>query len=426
MKLLPNTLDLSIILPSLHEAGNLRLLLPKLVEVLGRMGITWEILVVDGDSQDGTREIVEETEARYILESTPGYGNAIKRGIREAQGEYILTLDADLSHPSEFIHSLWDARKQAEITIASRYVEGGGAEQPWFRLQLSRILNAFFRFGLSLPLGDMTSGYRLYKKSLFRCIDLDYSNFVILMEILIKTYQKGMQIQEKPFYYRPRREGLSHAKIIQFGLDYLRLFGSMWKLRNSINFPDYDWRAYNSRIWPQRYWQRKRHDIILRFVPQSVSTCDVGCGSSHILARMPHAVGVDLRHEKLAFMRKTNRHLVQGDGMGLPFADESFACLISSQIIEHIPDEQGRHIDECLRVLKPGGTLIIGTPDYGGWQWPLIEWFYARIAPGAYADEHVNPYTFKELREALEERGCSVVEVGMICKAELILKAVKQ
>src|SRR5690606_22591091 len=116
---------------------------------------------------------------------------------------------------------------------------------------------------------------------------------------------KGRRIAEIPFHYQPRGQGRSHADIVQFGLDYLWLFFQMWRLRNSINFPDYDWRAHDSRIPLQRYWQRRRHAIILGYTPPAVSTLDVGCGSSKILASLPHAVGVDMRFEKLAFMRKT-------------------------------------------------------------------------------------------------------------------------
>jgi hypothetical protein len=127
---------------------------------------------------------------------------------------------------------------------------------------------------------------------------------------------------EVPFHYQPRGEGRSHAQIVQFGLDYLRLFHSMWRIRNSINFPDYDWRAHNSRIPLQRYWQRTRHKIIMEFTPPNVSTVDVGCGSSHILASLPHMVGVDMRFDKLNFMRRTNKRLLQANGCILPFPDD--------------------------------------------------------------------------------------------------------
>ena len=416
----------SVVVPALHEGPNLSRLLPLLRESLDPLEETWEVLVVDGNSPDGTCDIVTQAgeSFRYVCEETPGYGRAILRGISEAQGEFVITMDADLSHPAEFIRHLWGARQDADIVIASRYVPGGKADQPWFRYFLSRVLNSFFAVGLSIPVKDLSSGFRLYRRRSLEGIDLQFDNFVVLVEILLKAFARGLRIKEVPFHYQPRVYGGSHARILRFGMDYLHLFHRMWWIRNSVEFPDYDWRAYNSRIWFQRYWQRERHRIVMEFTPQLVTTCDVGCGSSRILADLPHAVGIDMRHDKLAFMRRTNRLLCQANGLQLPFGNRQFECVICSEVIEHIPDENGRLLDELTRILKPGGTLVIGTPDYGGWQWPVIEWIYGKVAPGAYADEHCTFYTFDSLKSALIGRGYDVEDYGFICKGELILKAV--
>jgi dolichol-phosphate mannosyltransferase len=425
LSLKSNTLDLSVVIASLNEAPNLYRSLPVIREMLESLGISWEILIVDGDSRDGTKKVVEEAGARYICEPAPGYGTAIMRGISEARGAYVQTMDADMSHPAEFIPQIWEARTRGDLVIASRYVPGGRADQPWFRYTLSRILNRFFSTGLSVPVRDMSSGFRLYRKSMFEGMDLQFTNFVLLIEILLQTYGKGLQIAETPFHYQPRGAGSSKARILKFGLDYLRLFYRVWRIRNSIDFPDYDWRAYDSRIRIQRTWQRRRRAIVREFTPPFVPTCDVGCGSSRILVDIPHAVGVDLRRDKLTFMRRTNNRLVQANGMTLPFADGSFDCVICSQVIEHIPEENGRLIDELARLLKPDGTLIIGTPDYGRWQWRIIERIYGVVVPGAYADEHVTHYTYDSLVAALETRGLETEEHDYISNAELIVKARK-
>jgi dolichol-phosphate mannosyltransferase len=418
-------LDLSVIIASLNEAPNLYRLLPLLRESLDALGISWEILIIDGNSKDGTRDVVEHAGARYICEERPGYGAAIIRGISEAYGKYVLTMDADMSHPAEFIKNLWDNRNAGDVVIASRYVPGGYADQPWFRYMLSRILNRFFSRGLSIPVRDMSSGFRLYRKSLFQNMELQFTNFVLLIEILLVAFAKGMQVREVPFHYQPRISGSSKARIIKFGKDYLRLFYRVWRMRNSINFPDYDWRAYDSRIWLQRYWQRTRYKLILGYAPRFVPTCDIGCGSSRILADLPHAIGVDLRHDKLLFMRKTNNYLIQSDGLRLPFPDAHFDCAICSEVIEHIPEEGGRLLDELDRILKPKAVLILGTPDYGRWQWRMLEWVYGKVAPGAYAEEHVTHYTYHTLVKALTDRQYRIVDYGYVGQAELIIKAQK-
>jgi hypothetical protein len=72
-------------------------------------------------------------------------------------------------------------------------------------------------------------------------------------------------------------------------------------------------------------------------------------------------------------------------------------------------------------VLAPGGRLVLGTPDYGGWQWPVIEAIYARVAPGAYADEHITHYTRPELVALFEAKGYRLQATRYILRAELIL-----
>lgn len=228
-----STLDLSVVIPTLHEVTNLVKLLPILKDSLDNLSAEWEIIVVDGNSRDGTQDVCESEGVRFICEEAPGYGAAILHGFSEALGEYVLTMDADLSHPASVIDDLWKSREDAEIVIASRYVPGGRADQPWVRLQLSCILNQFFRTGLSIEGRDMSSGFRLYRKEPFALLDLEFMNFVILIEIVLKAHAKGMTVLEIPFHYQPRDSGSSKARVYQFGKDYLRLFYRIWKLRNS-------------------------------------------------------------------------------------------------------------------------------------------------------------------------------------------------
>ena len=113
-----NSLELSVVIPTLNEGPNLHRLLPRLNEALANVCAHYEILVVDGNSKDGTESIVKDARATYICEEKPGYGNAIMRGFSEAQGTYVLTMDADLSHPTDFVKDLWATRENADIVIA--------------------------------------------------------------------------------------------------------------------------------------------------------------------------------------------------------------------------------------------------------------------------------------------------------------------
>ncbi len=418
--------DLSIVIPALNEAENLALLLPQVRDRLDALGIQYEVLVVDELANDATRQVVAQNGARLLTPDSRGYGGALRAGFEQAEGKYIITMDADLSHPPDILCDLWAERENAEVVIASRYVKGGQAHMPVSRLVLSLILNLLFSRGVGLTTRDMSSGYRLYAAPVIKRCAATNRNFDVLQELLVLILVEGHRVKEIPFQYRPRRHGSSHARVIKFGMAYLRTFGRLWRLRNSISSADYDWRAYNSWVLPQRYWQRQRYHHIVKMLAGQGRCLDVGCGSSRIVAALPPgSVALDILLRKLRFARRqwqeNGQAAVQGSLLGLPLPSGTFLCVLCSQVIEHIP--RAGVLDELDRVLAPGGTLILGTPDYGKWQWLVVEWLYGILLPQAYADEHITHYTRQELLDELVgRRGYTLEAQRYILQGELILR----
>lgn len=415
----PDLFDVSVLVMTRNEGGNIRTQLEMAAEVLADLGVRYEMIVVDGHSSDQTTEEALAAGARVERQKGPGYGSAFREGLEACRGRWILTIDADGSHDPNFIRSVWEARESAEVIIASRYAQGD-AHMPLTRLVMSKLLNGFLSRVLSIPLKDLSSGFRLYRRSALKGIELQGQNFEVLIELLVKIYLKGYRIFEVPFFYKPRGAGRSKVALVRFARSYLASSWPLWRLRNSIEAADYDGRAYRSLIYPQRYWQQKRFHIITEMLEgQTNSILDVGCGSSKIIQFLPGAVGLDYNLSKLRYLRPFHRRLVHGSVFGLPFADNTFETVICSQVIEHIPDTIGA-VSELLRVLRPGGRLILGTPDYAGWQWPIIERIYERVIPGGYAEEHITHLTRDGMVEMVEGLGTEYLGEDFILKAEWV------
>jgi dolichol-phosphate mannosyltransferase len=418
-------MDLSVVIPAWNEADNLRKLIPSLHQVLAGLGIEYEIMVVDNHSSDGTADIGEAEGATVIQQTDPGYGGALWSGFKRASGPHILTMDADLSHPPDFVPTMWAHRDEAEVVIASRYVEGGEADMPAYRHVLSVILNWVFTRALSLPVQDISSGFRLYHTAVVRDLELESSDFDALEEILIKCYASGCKILEVPMHYVPRDAGKSKVQLFKFAVSYLRTLVRMWRLRNSISSSDYDARAYNSPIIVQRYWQRKRFAIVMDMCDGRESTLDIGCGSSKILGSLcENSVGVDIVLGRLRYSRCYSQPLANASIFALPFPDGAFNQVLCSQVIEHV-EAGDRPFLEMSRVLKPGGRLILGTPDYGGWSWPTIERMYRLFAPDAYGDQHITHYTREGLTNLLQSMGFRLLQARYILGGEMILLLTK-
>jgi ubiquinone/menaquinone biosynthesis C-methylase UbiE len=198
----------------------------------------------------------------------------------------------------------------------------------------------------------------------------------------------------------------------------------MWRLRNSIASSDYDARAYDSVIPLQRYWQRGRYKAITRQAAGFTQVLDVGCGSSRILGAIPGMIGLDIQLHKLRYSRRYGNELVHGSIFELPFADASFDCVICSEVIEHIPAQE-KPFDELTRVLKIGGRLVLGTPDYDRWRWRALEWIYGRVSPGGYAEEHITHYSRANLGTYLQGKGFEIESVEYVGGSEMIFSLKK-
>lgn len=415
--------ELSIVIPVWGNEHNLHRLIPSIVESLESLGVSFEILVSAGPGNAALASLENELGYTFVETGGGGYGDILREGLRRACGSYVVTMDSDFSHRPGYVRTMWYHRDAGEVLIASRYVRGAFTEVSWGRRILSRLLNFLYRKGLALPYRDLSSGFRMFRREVLEDIGLpEGKDLDALPEMIAKASGQGWKVVEVPFWYQAQKPW-SRARVQRLGIGYLRTLGKTAALRNSVRAADYDHRAFDSWIPLQRYWQRERFRIIQDFVGDAGWVLDIGCGSSRIVQTLPRVVGMDVAIRKLRWLRAPGRYLLQGDLSRLPFKDGTFDSVICSEVIEHVPRARV-DLAEFVRVIRGGGTLILGTPDYGRWRWRALERLYAKVFPGGYVLEHINPYTHRELRSQLERLNLEVVDCRYVGGAEMIFKAV--
>ena len=226
---------LSVVVPTYNERDNLPVLLERLEKSLQGLRC-FEVVIVDDDSPDGTWRLAEElSRTRYpwlrVVRRVDekGLGTAIVRGLREARGEYIAVMDADLQHPPELLPEMLEAarREGAELVVASRYMRGGGVEG-WSRFRLLVSKGASLLAKLLLPEARLTSdpmsGYWLVRRDVVERCRLEGRSWKVLLEILAKCGPR--RVVDVPYVFRERLYGRSKLGIramIDYVLDLLRL-----------------------------------------------------------------------------------------------------------------------------------------------------------------------------------------------------------
>ncbi len=169
---------------------------------------TWEfaeIIVVDDGSRDATAALAEAQGVRVLRNpGNRGKGYSVRHGMLEAEGEWSLFSDADLSAPIEELERLWAAaeREQAQVVIGSRAVDRSmvGVHQPLFREMMGRIFNLTMRLVTGLPFRDTQCGFKLFKapaaREIFRRQLLDGFGFDV--EVLYIAGALGFRTLEIP------------------------------------------------------------------------------------------------------------------------------------------------------------------------------------------------------------------------------------
>ncbi|MEZ3116410.1 S-layer glycoprotein N-glycosyltransferase AglJ [Halobaculum sp. MBLA0147] len=170
------------------------------------------VLVVDGGSSDGTREIAREAGARVVVQSGSGKGQAIREGVREhVDTPYVLLADADCTYRPEDADAMLEPlfAGRAEHVIGDRYGEMHEDAMTRFNDVGNSIFNWLFRVIHGEDYGDILSGYRAFTVASFRRLRLLADGFGIETEMCVECARRGIAVEVVPITYLPRPDGSS-------------------------------------------------------------------------------------------------------------------------------------------------------------------------------------------------------------------------
>lgn len=193
--------SVSIVIPTRNEEANINRLLLRL------MKYDYEIVIVD-DSDDATAVIANSLGAKVILGQRKGLGQAIIDGINWSNGDIVMVMDADMSHPTNAIPSLIEPIKDGDydMTIGSRYVDGGEIDGWTAKRKLISMVASNMAYPLT-RIRDNTSGFFAFRRSLLNGHEIKADSWKIMLEVLVKT--KPLRYKECPITFTDRQAGKS-------------------------------------------------------------------------------------------------------------------------------------------------------------------------------------------------------------------------
>jgi glycosyltransferase involved in cell wall biosynthesis len=217
---------ISVIIPSFNEERGLEIVLGRTHNVLDKLGVRNEVIVINDGSTDRTSEVALKNKA--ILLENPrnmGKGASLRRGLECARGEFIILMDADGENKPEDIPVLLEPflnDGKVSMVIGSRFrVE---VEREFSRVHMfgNKIFNLVIFLLTGRYVTDSQSGFRAYRCAALKDVSIDSFGFDVETEMLIKMLRKGLEFKEVPVTFDPRIEGSSRLRTFKDGFNILK------------------------------------------------------------------------------------------------------------------------------------------------------------------------------------------------------------
>lgn len=214
--------ELSIVVPAYNEEEGISATLEDLLVAPALTGIAYEVIVVNDGSTDKTRRILQGFSGIRVVENSTnlGYGAAIKRGVRTAKFENVLTMDSDRSYPASNIAILLSQAGDNDLLIGARKISAIDNPASWNRAKV--LCQSLLQKLLKANIPDLNSGMRFFKRQL--ALDLEDTlsdGFSYSTGFTIAALRRGSAVAFTPIEYLPRL-GQSKVRPLNYTLTFAR------------------------------------------------------------------------------------------------------------------------------------------------------------------------------------------------------------
>ncbi|MEA2645288.1 MAG: hypothetical protein QOE92_371 [Chloroflexota bacterium] len=204
-------MDLSYFFPAYNESGNLRPTVEAALDVLPKFAGEFEVIIVDDGSTDGTPEDAERLAELYPQvrvahhPTNRGYGEALRTGIRSAQGDVIVYTDGDQQFDIAELRLLWPLLESADVVAGYRIKR---ADEP-HRLFIAWVYNRLLRLAFGLRVHDVDCAFKLMRRDVADAVDPGAGGAFFSAEFLLRARHQGFRVVEVGVHHFPRVVGRS-------------------------------------------------------------------------------------------------------------------------------------------------------------------------------------------------------------------------
>ena len=219
--------SLSIFFPCYNDKGTIAMLVVKAKDTAEKLTDSYEVIVIDDGSTDGSREALRELQEKtaYLRlifhEKNQGYGAVLQDGFKAANKELVFYTDGDGQYDVKELPLLWE-KMHDDVDVVNGYKLK--RHDPWHRVLIGKLYQRVMNFAFQLPIRDPDCDFRLIRRSVFDKFALTRSTGTVIIEMVKKIQLAGFRFTEVGVHHYERTYGKS-----QF-FSFRRVAGTLWQL----------------------------------------------------------------------------------------------------------------------------------------------------------------------------------------------------